>query len=108
MDQEQAIEPQKKQMSLALALGFAILLASTMVITTLFIFLKSNAYQTVKQIQTGVEVINSLNSDDIDITTPIKANDIDEYSNIFQQKIKILDDYTDFGPSDTSENALGM
>lgn len=97
----------KNKDSPVIAITLAILIALIMVITTTTIFYKSNAYATVKQIQAGANANPNL-SDDIDTTSPIKATDIDEFAQSFKQRLRNLDDYNDFGPSELSNQNLGL
>lgn len=91
-----------------LAISMAVAIAALMVIATTYNFLHSGAYTTVKQIQIGTRVVHSIDQGDIDTTSPIKAADIDQYVLSIKERIKALDDTTDFGPAAVSDSALGL
>lgn len=91
-----------------IAIGIAIFIAFIMVTATTVIFLHSDAYTTVKQIKIGNEAVKSLDKTLLDTDSPINAQDIDNYSLSIYQRLKAIDDYTDFGPEAVSDSALGL
>ncbi len=97
-----------KGLNPTVAIALAILIASAMVLGTTLGFLRSDAYTTVKQIQLGIETTESMDRTGLDITSPINAIDIDDYANSIDQRIKLIDDYADFGPQAVSDAQLGL
>jgi hypothetical protein len=79
-----------------------------MVTFTTISFFRSSAYNTVKQIQTGNKFVRSIDKDTIDTISPINASDIDEYAQSMKQRLRTLDDESDFGPADVSDTTLGL
>jgi len=108
--QEENIKLQDRETSPLLAIGIAVLVATIMTIVTTLIFLNSGAYTTVKQIQTGSEIITpyQLSQVGIDTSKPIKASDIDDYASTIQKSLQTLNDNQDFGPVPVSDNSLGL
>ncbi|HOR23368.1 hypothetical protein KBB76_00020 [Candidatus Saccharibacteria bacterium] len=96
-----------KTVSLTFVILVAVMVAIVMVSFTTVAFLKSEAYATVKQIQVGSQRHNYLD-EDIDVTSPIKASDIDEYQTSFRERLHSLDDNKDFGPTNLSDENLGL
>ena len=92
------------------AIGFAIGVAGLMVLTTFLIFINSDSYKTVKQIEAGTKVARALQSSngEYDTRSPIKADDISVYQNSVEQRLKALDDTNDFGPENVSNAGLGL
>jgi len=92
------------------AIGFAIGVAGLMVLTTFLIFINSNSYKTVKQIEAGTKVARALQSSnsEYDTRSPIKADDITVYQNSVEQRLKSLDDANDFSPEKVSNAGLGL
>jgi hypothetical protein len=86
----------------------AIALATAMVVITTVNFLHSGAYNTVKQIQIGVQTTEGINQSDLDVTSPINALDINEYAADLEQRLNTLDNYEDFGPEAVSDASLGL
>ena len=97
-----------KDLSLTALLAIVILIALIVVFITTVNFLKSNAYNTVKQIQLGIETTESIDGTDLDITSPINAIDIDDYYNSLSKRLQMVDDYADFGPESVSDQTLGL
>lgn len=94
--------------NLLTAIIFAIAVASLLIIITFFTFIKSSSYTTVKQIQAGAKVSRSIQNSDIDTRSPIKGEDIDIYQKGVDQRLRTIDDSSDFGPTDVSDQALGL
>jgi nitrogen fixation/metabolism regulation signal transduction histidine kinase len=90
------------------AIAIAIAIAFVMVLVTTFIFLRSSAYATVKQIQIGIQATEAMDQGDLDITSPINAVDIDQYATSINQHLDMIDDYADFGPEAVSDAQLGL
>lgn len=90
------------------AIAGAIGVAAVMVLVTFLVFINSGAYTTVKQIQIGTKVVQSLISSDFDSKSPIKADDITQYQKSISQRLTTLDDGNDFTASDLSDTALGL
>jgi hypothetical protein len=102
-------EDSDKSVNPIAAIGIAIVLAGIMVMITTVNFLRSGAYTTVKQIQIGIKAVDSVNqSDELDITSPINAIDIDEYASGINQRLDLINDYADFGPEAISDSSLGL
>jgi hypothetical protein len=97
-----------KGLNPTVAIALAIFIAFVMVLGTTLSFLRSGAYTTVKQIRLGIETTESMDQDGLDITSPINAIDIDDYANSIDQRIKLIDDYADFGPEAVSDAKLGL
>lgn len=91
-----------------IAMLAVIFITAAMVTVTTIIFLRSSAYATVKQIRLGIEATDLLDQDDVDVTSPINATDIDTYSSSLFQRLDALDDYKDFGPDTVSDTTLGL
>lgn len=91
-----------------LAMTGVLIITGVMVAITTVVFLHSSAHTTVKQIQLGIEASNLIEQDDIDITSPINATDIDEYHTSINQRLNAIDDQEDFGPEAVSDKALGL
>jgi hypothetical protein len=85
----------------------AIVIAAAMVLVTFVIFINSTAYATVKQIQIGTKIVQSLSSD-IDSKSPIKSDDITQYQKSIEQRMATIDDTNDFNASDLSDQSLGL
>lgn len=90
------------------AIAVAVTVALGLVLVTFTIFLNSGAYKTVKQIQAGTKIAHALQSSDIDTRSPIKSDDISTYETSVTQRLKVLDDTSDFGPADVSDASLGL
>lgn len=90
------------------AIGVAIGIAAIMVLATFLIFINSDSYKTVKQIEAGTAIAKSLQSNDIDTRSPIKADDITTYQQSVETRLKTLDDSSDFGDQALSDQALGI
>jgi hypothetical protein len=97
----------KYKNSPVMAISLAVVVASVMVITTTLVFFNSSAYETVKQIQTGIKTSTEL-SDNLDTTSPIKASDIEVFYNSFINRLNSFDDHKDYGPDAISDKALGI
>jgi len=91
-----------------LALSIIIGVSMVMVAVTFTIFVRSSAYATVKQIDKGQSIVHALDKSDIDTTSPIKANDIDEFAKTVDERLRTLDDAKDFSASDVSNQSLGF
>lgn len=106
---EDSLRPQTiESTNLVMPLVVAIIIAVIMVTTATLIFLNSSAYNTVKQIQIGTQVANSLNKSDIDTVSPIKASDIYQTYNNIKNQLNQLNDNNDFGPSAVTNQALDL
>ena len=90
------------------AIGIAIGIAFAMVMTTFTIFINSGAYTTVRQIQVGTKVARSLQGSNMDTRSPIKADDIGAYQQELNKRMRTIDDSTDFGQDDISDQTLGL
>jgi len=101
-------EQTKNDPSLLSAIIVAIGMALFLVFVTFFIFISSGAYTTVKQIQAGSKITRSLQNGDIDTRSPIKADDISAYQTSVDQRLKTIDNATDFGVAGVSDQALGL
>lgn len=88
------------------AIGLAIVVALAMVMTTFTIFLQSSSYTTVKQIQAGTKIARAFKVGDIDTKSPIKADDITAYERTVQQRLKMLDDQSDFNKDVVGDQRL--
>lgn len=91
-----------------IALIIIITIAIIMVATTFTIFLRSNAYQTVQQIKAGTQVTSKNDLEGYDITSPIKANELDKLDSSLKSTLNSLDDENDFGQNGLSEKILGL
>lgn len=91
-----------------LAIGMAVGVAVLMITATTISFIRSDAYDTVKQIKTGSKMVQLINRDGLDILSPIKAADIDIFAQDFNKQLRSLDDYEDFGPNAVSDTSLGL
>lgn len=91
-----------------LAISIIISIALAMVIITFTIFVRSSAYTTVKQIRSGKVVVHALDKSDLDTTSPIKANDIDAFAKTVDQRLRMLDDASDFSAADVTDQKLGL
>jgi hypothetical protein len=108
MEEANQIPLSKKGINLLYAIGLAVVIAITMVLTTTIVFYHSGAYTTVKQIQTGNQYAKSIDKGSLDTTSPINASDIDKYSHSINAKLNTIDDETDFGPQKVSDSSLGL
>lgn len=91
-----------------IALAIIIAIAIVMVIVCFIIFLKSSAYDTVKQINAGTSVASKSDLSTYDTTSPIKADELEKYSSSMSQRLNSLDDELDFGQNGLSNQALGL
>lgn len=66
-----------------------------LVLLSFTIFLRSGAYDTVKQISAAEDVLAE-SIEGIDTTSPIQASDLEEYANSLPQRVKVLNDAEDF------------
>lgn len=98
----------KRGTNLLYAIGIAVGIAILMTTVTTYSFYHSGAYTTVKQIQTGVQFVNSLDIEAIDAKAPINASDIDKYAQSIRAKLQTLEDEKDFGPQSVSDGSLGL
>lgn len=87
--------PSYKKLNLAWALFVTVAISAVLVLISFAIFLKSGAYDTVRQISAAEDVLQTT-LDDIDTTSPIQASDLEEYSKGLPQRIKTLNDTEDF------------
>lgn len=85
----------------------AAVISVVMVAITTLVFFESGAYNTVKQIQAGIQAAPDINGD-IDTKSPIKAEDIDKFSQSFKNRVNSLDNNSDFGPAALSSSNLGL
>ena len=109
MQQDEIRETHRLEgMNPVVAIGAAISVAIAMVMVTFVIFINSDAYQTVKQIQIGTTFAQSLKNSEYDTKSPIKADDITEYQKSVDQRLGTFDDTADFNPTDLSEQSLGL
>ena len=105
MDEQQ--DPIIKGLNPVTAIVGAVVVAASMVLVTFLIFINSTAYATVKQIQIGTKIVQTLNSD-IDTKSPIKADDIVQFQKSIEQRTSTMDDSSDFNNSELSDQALGL
>lgn len=89
------------------ALMFAIGVGMLMVAVTFIIFVNSSAYITVKQIQIGASKQIDLGPG-YDVTSPVNAKDIDEFSAKVNARLNSINDAADFDTNKTSEKTLGL
>jgi cell division protein FtsL len=108
MAKEQPSNEVIKGVNPTIAITIAIAVAFVMVLATTIIFLRSSAYTTVKQIQIGIRATEAMNQGNLDITSPINAIDIDQYTDSINQRLNMIDDYADFGPEAVSNAQLGL
>jgi hypothetical protein len=108
MPEDSSHTEKTQNVSLTIPLTIAIAIAAVMVITATVIFLHSAAYNTVKQIQIGTQVANSIKKSDIDTVSPIKASDIDQAYVTIKGQLNSLNDKADFGPTAVSDTSLGL
>lgn len=80
MDGHNFIEKRIDVSNPVVTLIIVIIIASTMVVITTGMFLKSNAYQTVKQIQNGIKATSESDLSEYDTTSPIQSSDIDKFT----------------------------
>lgn len=90
------------------AIGIAIGVATIMVGVTFTVFINSSAYKTVKQIQVGTKLARSIKPEGYDSTAPIKASDVEAYSQRLNNKVNSYNNQLDFGPANISDSALGL
>jgi cell division protein FtsL len=98
----------KKSESLIWLIIMTILIAVILVVVSFAIFLKSGAYDTVRQI---IIASNTLAEDDLkgyDVRSPIQADDLRQYGKTLDIRIKTLNDNEDFNQQSISDNALGI
>lgn len=69
--------------------------STILVFLSFVIFLKSGAYDTVKQISAAEDVLAE-SIEGIDTTSPIQARDLDEYAESLPQRVKLLNDAEEF------------
>lgn len=100
-------KPENDNVNPVFAISVAVSIALSMVIVTTIVFLKSDAYATVKQIQAGARNSNLID-ENIDTTSPIKASDIDVYAESFEHSLQAQDNEQDFGPNNLSDQNLGL
>jgi hypothetical protein len=91
-----------------LAISIIIGIAMIMVIVTFTIFVRSSAYATVKQVKDGQSIVHALDKSDLDTTSPIKPNDIDDFARSADQQLRTLDDAYDFSAIEISDKKLGL
>lgn len=102
-----AKEPTSRDsISLYVAIAAMAGVAATFVVITFSMFLHSQAYKTVQDIQTSSKINGSILGD-YDTTSPVKTADIDETIKGIENKIDSLDNEADYGSSSVSDEALG-
>lgn len=85
-----------------------IFLSVSMVSLSFIIFLRSGAYDTVKQIRVATEVLQDDSLSSVDTTSPINAEDIEEFVTSLGPKINAVETHKDFTIDAISEEALGF
>lgn len=97
------MEQAKKRYNTGLNFGWSILLTITvstvLVLISFGVFLRSGAYETVKQIGAAQEVLQT-DLGDIDTKSPIQAVDLEDYADSLPQRVKAFNDTEDFGQID--------
>lgn len=94
---ESTVKPRIQKLSLLWMIIITIAISIVLVLLSLLIFLKSGAYDTVRQISAAQDVLAET-IEGIDTTSPIQANDIEEYAKTLPLRVKSLNDAEDFGP----------
>ncbi len=71
-----------------LALFIVIVIAASLVTVSTIIFFNSDSFATVKQIQKGVKAANSTDLSKYDTTSPVKAQDVEDFNNKIKNQLK--------------------
>lgn len=85
---EGVIENRLHKATLVTALGVVIGISIILVSISLYVFLESDAYRTVKQIQSGVRATAKSDLGDYDTTTPVKAENIDDFTKSINSQLE--------------------
>ncbi|MDQ5953792.1 MAG: hypothetical protein QG647_528 [Patescibacteria group bacterium] len=80
MDGQNFIEKRIDVSNPVVTLIIVLIIASTMVVITTSMFLRSGAYQTVKQIQNGIKATSESDLSGYDTTSPIQSSDIEKFT----------------------------
>lgn len=97
----------REGINLYLAIAIMAALAVASVLITFSLFLRSDAYKTVKIIQANEKLDGSTLSD-YDTTSPVKPADIEDTMKGIQNKIDGLDNTADYGSDGVSDTTLGV
>jgi hypothetical protein len=100
-------DSQQSSYSLYIAIAAMAGVVVAFVLITFSMFLRSSAYETVKNIQANTK-INGSSLGDYDTTSPVKAADIEETVRGIENKIDGLDNSADYGPESVSDANLGL
>lgn len=90
------------------ALGVVIVLAVLMIVFTTILFLRSDAFNTVKQIQAGIKATDKSDLSNYDTTTPVKSEDLDNFSKNLELKLAPIKDESDYSTSKVDYGSLGI
>ncbi len=79
-----------------IALGFVIATSCIMVLVTILLFVNSNAYKTVKQIQSGSKASSKSDLSGYDTKSPVKPYDIDQFADKLNNKLSPINNENDY------------
>ncbi len=98
----------KDNISLVTALGGVIVIASILVIISMLIFIRSDAYKTVKQIQSGVKATAQSDLRGYDTTSPVKAENIDDFTNKLNSQLAPIGSENDILRPKVNYSLIGL
>lgn len=86
----------------------AVIISLLMVGLTFIMFVKSTAYETVRQLHSESLVKPVDLGTGVDTTSPVKGNDIDAFGQKIEQRARIFNDKAEFDTEGLSDKALGI
>lgn len=90
------------------ALIVVVVAAILMIVFTTTLFLRSDAFNTVKQIQAGIKATDKSDLSNYDTTTPVKSEDIDNFSKNLELKLAPINNENDYSASAVDYGSLGI
>lgn len=104
---DETIKPERDSASLYMMIAACAGIAAVLVVVCFVLFLRSSAYDTVKDIQKNAQ-INDSTLNGYDTISPVKTVDIDEIESSIDNQLKSLDNQADYSPEELSSSALGL
>lgn len=108
MDGNNFIERRVNVSNPVVALAFIIFIATCMVLVTTSMFLNSGAYQTVKQIQSGIKATSESDLSEYDTKSPIQSSDIDKFTENLGKNNSNINNESDYQTPAVDYQGIGI
>lgn len=105
---QNSLKNKKDDVNLVSALGLVVVIAIILVLLSLIIFIRSDAYKTVKQIQSGVKATAESDLRGYDTTSPVNAENIDDFTSRLNSQLAPIGSENDILKPEVNYGLVGL